>query len=210
MRGFAGSAPSPIAEVRVLPTPPLGDEELARLAQARDPRAASEIWQRYSTMVRGMLRRALGPSDVEDLVQDVFLRFFDKIGELRDPAAMKSFLIGITLRVAGTYLRKKRVRRWMMLTDTGAPPDEHATTDDPQAREALRRLYAVLDKIDDEGRLAFVLRHFEGYELTEVAAALGVSLATVKRRLASAQERVDAMVARDPVLKHYIEEGAPE
>jgi RNA polymerase sigma-70 factor (ECF subfamily) len=186
----------------------VSDEELAKLAQARDPRAASEIWQRYSTMVRGMLRRTLGPSDVEDLVQDVFLRFFDKIGELRDPAAMRSFLIGITLRVAGTHLRRKRVRRWMMLTDTGAPPDEHATTDDPQAREAVRRLYSVLDKVDDEGRLAFVLRHFEGYELTEVATALGVSLATVKRRLASAQERVDAMVARDPLLKHYIDEGA--
>lgn len=198
-----------LAEVRVLPTPPIDDAELARLAQARDPRAASEIWRRYSTMVRGLLRRTLGPSpDVEDLVQEVFLRFFDKVGELREPGALKSFLIGITLRVAGSWLRRRRVRRWLTLTDTGAPPDEHAASDDPQAREALRRLYAVLDKIDNEGRLAFVLRHFEGYELTEVATALGCSLATVKRRLSHAQERVDAMVARDPLLKTYVNEGA--
>jgi RNA polymerase sigma-70 factor (ECF subfamily) len=156
-----------------------------------------------------MLRRSLGPADVEDLVQEVFLRFFDKIGELREPSAMRSFLIGITLRVAGTFLRRKRVRRWMMLTDTGAPPDEHATSDDPQARETLRRLYAVLDKIDDEGRLAFVLRHFEGYELTEVATALGCSLATAKRRLSSAQERFDSIAARDPLLKPYLEGATP-
>ena len=53
-----------------------------------------------------------------------------------------------------------------------------------------------------------MLRHFEGYELTEVAAALEVSLATVKRRLASAQERFDAMASRDPLLKTYLDEGA--
>ena len=45
----------------------------------------------------------------------------------------------------------------------------------------MKRLYEVLDKIDDRGRMAFVLRHLEGYELTEVAEALGCSLATTKR-----------------------------
>lgn len=160
-------------------------------------------------MVRGMLRRSLGPSnDVEDLVQEVFLGFFQSVKDLRDPAAMRSFLIGITLRTAGSSLRRKRVRRWLFLTDTGAVPEVSGAADDTDAREALTRLYAVLDKIDDQGRLAFVLRHFEGYELTEVASALDCSLATIKRKLAKSQERVHAMLARDPVLAKYIEEGA--
>jgi RNA polymerase sigma-70 factor (ECF subfamily) len=193
----------PLGDVRVLRLPPLDDAELVRLARARDARAASEIWRRHSVMVRGLLRRSLGPShDVEDLVQDVFMRFFDSIDELRDPSAMKSFLFGITLRVTGSWLRRKRVRRWVLFTDT--PPDVEAEADDPEARAALASLYAVLDKIDDEGRLAFTLRHFEGHELTEVATALGCSLATIKRKLARAEERVQALAARDPRLAHYL------
>ena len=194
------------ADVRLLPLPPLDDADLVRLARARDGRAASEIWRRYSVMVRGVLRRSLGPThDVEDLVQDVFMRFFDSIDELREAGAMKSFLFGITLRVAGSWLRRKRVRRWVLFTDT--PPDVEAEADDPEARAALTSLYAVLDKIDDEGRLAFTLRHFEGQELTEVATALGCSLATIKRKLARVEERVHALCAREPRLAHYL--GGP-
>jgi RNA polymerase sigma-70 factor, ECF subfamily len=197
------------ADIRVLPTPALSDAELAELAKTGSPKAASLIWHRYSTMVRGMLRRSLGPSnDVEDLVQEVFMGFFQSVKDLRDPAAMRSFLIGITLRTAGSSLRRKRVRRWLHLTDTGSAPDVAGAPEDTDAKEALARLYGVLDKIDDQGRLAFVLRHFEGYELTEVAESLDCSLATIKRKLAKAQERVHAMLARDPVLARYIDDTA--
>lgn len=134
--------------------------------------------------------------------------FFQSVKDLRDPAAMRSFLIGITLRTAGSSLRRKRVRRWLHLTDTGSAPDVAGAPEDTDAKEALARLYGVLDKIDDQGRLAFVLRHFEGYELTEVAESLDCSLATIKRKLAKAQERVHAMLARDPVLARYIDDTA--
>jgi RNA polymerase sigma-70 factor (ECF subfamily) len=183
----------------------MDDAELARAAAARDPRAAALVWDRYSTMVRGILRRSLGPSnDVEDMVQDVFLGFFRKIEDLRDPSALKSFLIGITLRTAGSALRKRRVRRWLSLTPTGSLPDTDPTVPNPEARRALAKLYEVLDQIDDRSRLAFVLRHFEGHELTEVAEELGCSLATTKRCLARAQERVHAMVKREPLLAAYV------
>jgi RNA polymerase sigma-70 factor (ECF subfamily) len=207
------TTPKPIAapraaEIRVLPTRALSDAELAELAKVRDPRAASLIWHRYASLVRGILRRSLGPSsDVEDLVQEVFLGFFQSVPELRDAGALRSFLIGITLRTAGSSLRRKRVRRWLTLTDSGQVPEVAGAADDTDAREALARLYAVLDKIDDQGRLAFTLRYFEGYELTEVATALDCSLATIKRKLAKAQEKVHAMLARDPLLARYLEEA---
>ena len=193
--------------VRRLPTnaPVVDDAELARMAAAHDPRAAAILWDRYSTLVRGILRRSLGPSaDVEDLVQEAFLGLFRTLSGLRDPDALRSFIVGTALRVARSELRKRRVRRWLSLTPTGAlPENENATTTDPEARRALKRLYEVLDKIDDRGRLAFTLRFFEGYELTEVAEALGCSLATTKRALAKAQERVNAIVKSDPLLAPY-------
>ena len=194
-----------MADLRRLPTAQMDDAELARAAASGEPRAAALVWDRYSSMVRGILRRSLGPSnDVDDLVQDVFLGFFRKVQDLRDPSALKSFLIGITLRTAGSSLRRKRVRRWLSLSATGELPDTDPTIPNPEARRALARLYEVLDQIDDKSRLAFVLRHFEGYELTEVAEGLGCSLATAKRCLAKAQDRVHAIVRREPLLAHYL------
>src|SRR5580700_3636953 len=195
-----------MAVVRRLPSSvPIDDGALARLAAEKDPRAAAALWDRYATLVRGILRRTLGPSaDVEDLVQDAFIGLFRTLPGLRDPDALRSFVVGTALRVARSELRRRRVRRWLSLTPTGLLPDSaQPGATDPEARRAVKRLYEVLDQVDDRGRMAFVLRHLEGYELTEVAEALGCSLATTKRLLAKAQDRVNAMVARDPLLAPY-------
>jgi RNA polymerase sigma-70 factor (ECF subfamily) len=181
------------------------DAALALAAAGGHPAAPGVMWDRFSCVVRGLLRRSLGPTvDVEDQVQDVFLRLFLQVGTLRDPSALRSFVIGITIRVAGTELRRRRMRRWLHLTESGALPEREALPEDEDAREAVARLYALLDRIDDGSRLAFVLRHVEGLELTDVAAALDVSLATTKRRLAKVTARVFALVQRDPILKEYV------
>jgi RNA polymerase sigma-70 factor, ECF subfamily len=205
------AAPIPVPEPRVasvhrLPLAAAPDDaELAHSAARGDRRAASLLWDRCSPLVRGLLRRSIGPgSEVEDAVQDVFLRFFRNLDSLRDPDAARSFLVGITMRVAHSELRRRRLRRWLHLTDTGAVPECEAAQVDPDAREAVTRLYAALDRLDDESRLAFVLRHVEGLELEEVARALDVSLATTKRRLAKAAARMHAIVQRDAVLAAYV------
>jgi RNA polymerase sigma-70 factor (ECF subfamily) len=195
-----------MAVIRRLPNAAtIDDAALARLAAEKDPRAAAALWDRYATLVRGILRRTLGPvAEVEDLVQEVFIGMFRTLGGLRDPEALRSFVVGTAIRTARSELRRKRVRRWLSLTPTGTLPDAEQTVGlDPEARRAVKRLYEVLDTIDDRGRMAFVLRYMEGYELTEVAEALGCSLATTKRALAKAQDRVNAMVKRDPLLAPY-------
>ena len=189
-----------------LPRAGLDDAALVRAVLAGDEAAASALWDRHAPVVRGVLRRSIGPyEDVEDHVQEVFLRFFRQIGDLYDPSAVRSFLFGVALHVARSELRRRRVRRFLHLTPTGVLPDLPAggsVPDDP-AREAVRRLYAILDRLDAAGRLVFVLRHIEGMELTELASALDVSLATAKRRLAKVTARVMAMIEKDPVLPEY-------
>src|SRR4051794_25499185 len=109
-----------MAEVRRLPAAPRSDAELVGAGAAGEPDAAALIWDRYASLVRGVLFRSLGPAgEIDDLTQDVFLRFFRQVKTLRDPSVLRSFLIGITLRVAGSELRRRRVRRWLRLTDTG-------------------------------------------------------------------------------------------
>jgi RNA polymerase sigma-70 factor (ECF subfamily) len=192
------------------PAPDLPDAELYHRLVCGEPRAAVLAWRAYAVMVRGLVVRALGPSgEVEDRVQDVFAVFFRKVASLKDPNALRSFLFGITIREIRTELRRRRVRRWVQLTSTGEPA-ETASAGDDNARHAFDRLHKVLESLDTRGHLAFVLRHFEGYELVEVAEALSCSLATVKRVLAAVETRVWSLAAQDPYLAPYLELEAAE
>jgi RNA polymerase sigma-70 factor (ECF subfamily) len=180
------------------------DEELARAACSGDPRAAIAIWRRFGVQVRSKLLRWIGSHDLDDHVQEVFSRLFEQLPRLRQPSALRSFLIGITLRVACTELRRRR--RWRLrLTATGELPDlVQYGVDDGSAREALSRFEAILCRLAPKTRRVFLLRHVEKLELVDVAAAMEISLATVKRHLARASMRVFAMAEREPALADYL------
>jgi RNA polymerase sigma-70 factor, ECF subfamily len=183
------------------------DARLVAELRAGAPGAPGLLWDRYAAVARRILQRMLGPSaDVEDALQDVFLRLFRDLRTLREPSALKSFLIGITLHVATSELRRRRARRWLMLSDDGALP-EPASAADPstvEERQALHALYGLLDRLDTKRRSVFVLRYVEGLELAELALVLNCSLATVKRRVAEAAERVSLLAERDPRLASYV------
>jgi RNA polymerase sigma-70 factor (ECF subfamily) len=192
--------------VRALPHAYPDEPSLVRALVARQPAAAAAAWDRFSPLVRGLLWQSLGAfSEVDDLVQDVFLHFFRRIPDLRDPNAVSSFIVGITIRVARGELRRRRLRRWLRLSDDGALPDVPVAGADVDAREALSRLYAILDRVDDDARLAFVLRYVQGLELTEVAEALGCSLATAKRRISKANQRIGVHARGDRSLEPFID-----
>jgi RNA polymerase sigma-70 factor (ECF subfamily) len=183
------------------------DAALVEAVRARSPRAPGLLWDRYSTLARRILMRSLGPSaDVEDALQDVFLRLFRDLHTLREPAALRSFIIGITLHVATSELRKRRARKWLLLWNDKPLPEVEPPSGDGDAdqREALSRLYAILDRIDTKRRLVFVLRFVEGLELAEISAILECSLATTKRRVADAARRVTLLAAGDPLLSAYV------
>jgi len=198
------AAPAPLFLVKRPDLSQADDAELGLAAARLDPQAIDAIWDRYAAQVRGFLRRSVGQDAVEDLVQDVFLRFLQSVATLRDPSVLRSFLFGIAVRVGLTELRRRRVRRLVGLFPSDAPPESPAPARDDDAREALGRLYRLLDRVDPETRILFSLRHIEGLELKEVASAMRVSLATVKRRLAAADSKVHALVTKDERLTEYV------
>jgi len=181
------------------------DADLARALIARDPQAPRALWRRYAPMVFRMLRRALGPGHyVEDLSQEVFLCVFEKVTTLREPKALKAFVISITVLTTRSELRRLWVRRWIRLSGKTDPTGKAVVHLDTDAREALSRFYGVLDRVNAQDRTLFVLRFMEGLGLVEVAAAAGLSLATTKRRLARVWSKVRLLVERDPILAEYI------
>ncbi len=192
--------------VRTLPVAFGDDAGLAGALAEGHPAAAAAAWDRFAPLARSLLLQTLGPgADVDDLLQDVFITLFRRAADLRDPSALSSFVVGITVRTARSELRRRRLWRWISLTSGGDLPDEPAPSQDHRARIALRSLYAVLDRLDADARLTFLLRHAQGLELTEIAAALDCSLATAKRKLARATERVVFHARRDPALAEYVD-----
>jgi RNA polymerase sigma-70 factor (ECF subfamily) len=181
------------------------DEALVRAAWRGDPGAHTAIWRKYSSLVRSKLGRSVGGQDVEDHVQEVFVRLFEYISQLRDPGALRSFIIGITLRVAGTELRRRRSRWWLRLTPTGELPEPGTMAKgDSEAREVLARLLVVLGKLTPQSCRVFELRYIEEKELAEVAEAMNISVATAKRYLSRVSARVLAMAEREPALAGYL------
>ena len=101
-------------------------------------------------LVRARMNRSIGGQDVDDHVQEVFLRLFQVLPDLRDPAALRSFIIGIALHVAGTELRRRRGRYWLQLTASGDLPEPCTPPSADQPREAVARLSAILGSFTPE------------------------------------------------------------
>lgn len=199
-----GYLPAPPSSARLVINGTTPDEQLALAACEGDPRAAMAIWRRYGVQVRCKLLRWVGTHDLDDHVQEVFSRLFEQLPRLRQHSALRSFLIGITLRVACTELRRRR--RWRLrLTATGELPDlPQQGADDGSGRQALSRFEAILEKLAPRTRRVFVLRYVDKLELVDVAAAMDISLATAKRHLSRASVRVFAMAEREPTLAEYV------
>jgi RNA polymerase sigma-70 factor (ECF subfamily) len=150
-----------------------------------------------------MLRRTLGPTaEVEGLLQEVFVRALRQLAGLPESAQLKPFVVAVTVRTLSRELKRRRMQRLLRLRRERQAGDAPGSGS-PVAQSALASLYRILDQLDPDARLAFTLRHFEGLQLPEVASAMDASLASAKRRLASANARVQAAVRRDAALIAY-------
>jgi RNA polymerase sigma-70 factor (ECF subfamily) len=186
----------------------VGDAELLEALQLGDGDAAGILWDRYAPLVRQVLRSSLGAADtsVEDLVQETFIVLLRSCREVRKSGAVRSYLVSVAVRLAFGELRRRRVRRWVMLSPKGEVPDVPAAPADVEGAVALIALYRLLGHLPDRRRLAFVLRFIQGMEMAEVATALEISESTAKREVARAKAAVLARGRRqEPALWEYLD-----
>jgi RNA polymerase sigma-70 factor (ECF subfamily) len=199
----------PQAEVIAFPKIGGSDHALAVALREGRPGASAEFVDRYGPFVQGLLLKVVGfDPDVADLLQEVFLRALESIGELKRPAALKSWLGSITVFTARAFLRRRRFRRglvWSMPPEK--LPEPSVAPASLEATELLRRTYAALSKLPVDERIAFVLRFAQELSLGEVAELCGVSLATIKRRLRRGESRFLAAARQDALLAERIERG---
>jgi RNA polymerase sigma-70 factor (ECF subfamily) len=193
---------------------PIRDSDVALVAALRAGRsdARRALFDRYGHDVERVLYRILGPDqEITDLLQDVFLAALGSIDKLRQPEALRGWLTGIAVRKARKCILRRRRWRFIQLLPPSDLPEREAVLPPAEVSEALQRTYALLERLPADERVAFALRFIDSMELTDVAAACEVSLATIKRRLSRAQQTFHALAAKDALLREWIEpetEGA--
>lgn len=185
--------------------------ELSSRLQRVEPAAWRELYVNHHRIMRSIISAHLGYGpDVDDVVQGVFETGLELVsrGRVRlsgNELGIRAWLIAIALRLAKTELRRRKKQRTVKTSST---IEEATPPFDDTGFQLLERTRAVLCEMSDRLRLPWVLRHFEHMSLEEVAGCLGLSLATVKRRLAAADQRFMCLARRDAVLRERLNDGA--
>lgn len=157
-----------------------------------DEQAFAELYGRHARYVAGVVYRILGnDADVDDLVQETFLDARASLKSLEDARALRAWLVTITVRRVHRHLKKRRRRALFFF----GIAELSARSSDPRDREAVDDLYDALDTLPPDLRVPWSLARIEQLTLPEVAEACEVSLATVKRRIADADERIQRRLA---------------
>lgn len=172
------------------------------------PGAAASFYDQHAAHVHRTLRSALGPDEeIPDLLQEVFIRALDSIDKLRDTERVRSWLTTIAIFVARAHLRLRTRRGWLRIFSPEHTRPSQVSQPSSDARRALREVYEILDTLPVNERVAFVLRFIEGMTLPDAAEAAETSLATIKRRLARAEEKFLNAARTRPALKTWLEDG---
>jgi RNA polymerase sigma-70 factor, ECF subfamily len=186
------------------------DASLVAALRSGHPAALAAFHDRYALHLLRILVRILGQdADLEDMLQEVFVRALGSIHSLRDPSCLTAWMVKVAVLTARTCLQRRQRGRWLRFfepTDL-AEADLAQYEQDWSSKAELRLTYELLDRLPAEERIVFALRFIAELELAELAEACGISLATAKRRLKRAETRFLALVRGQPRLRHWIEKG---
>lgn len=173
-----------------------------------EPIAAAELFRRHARFVaRFLVRYGVPLAEIDDVLQELFLRVHAAGGYRPGPAQPTSWLAAFAVRLASNHRRHQRTRAFVH-SDPDAVGAAATHDDDPAVRVALdaamRTLHGALQRIDPDARAAFILFELEGESCASIAAAQGVPIGTVHSRLHGARRRLrEALVAQgvcEPVV----------
>src|SRR5262245_13782293 len=184
--------------------------------QANEDAAYDELVRTFSASIFHVAYRMLGDSaEASDTVQEIFLKVFRNIGGFKGEAALKTWIFKIAFSEILNRLRwwKRRGRFAMMSLDAepganGAAAGFKVASPGPTPEQVLESkeqdaaIQQALAKLSKEHRSIIVLRDIEGFSYNEIADVLGVSMGTVKSRLARARADLKKSLMRYLSVQH--------
>src|SRR5580700_10898721 len=182
----------------------LSDAELIAAVLKGDTASFEPLVQKYSPRVFATARRyARRDSEVEDIVQEVWMKSFQKLGSFRGDAPFEHWLMRLTVRTCYDFLRVHQRNRETAFSELSAPEEdwldrvvsrpEQATETADAARQLVRRL---LEQLSPPARLIITLLEIEERSVKEIAQLTGWSVPLVKVRAFRARAEMKKQLAR--------------
>lgn len=174
------------------------EPELILRAQAGDGEAFARVVATYRQRVFGTIYRLAGPGqDLEDVGQEVFLRLYQSLGQLRDIEFFETWLYRLTVNTAYDYLRRKRRAADVPMCDLSdeqlviadAAESARRQAADTRRKSAREHLALLLQQIPEEDRQLLELKEIEGLSLKELRRVYDANESALKVRLFRARKR---------------------
>jgi RNA polymerase sigma-70 factor (ECF subfamily) len=176
----------------------IGDVQLVEAAQEGELWAKDALFRRYGLDVTRMVARVLGSTqDVEDIAHETFIRAFERLDGLKEPAAFKTWLFRIAITRTRNVIRRRKLERTLGLQAGDDDATLERLADDTVSAEErmdLAFIDEMLKRVPAKQRIAWVLRAVEGRSVKEVSEICSCSEATVKRRVRAVQRLISARV----------------
>jgi RNA polymerase sigma-70 factor (ECF subfamily) len=173
--------------------------ELIKRAQGGDDRAFNEIVATYRKRILGTIGRLIGrPEDVEDVGQEVFLRLYFSLDQLRTPEVFEPWLYRLTVNAAYDYIRRQKRRNESRMSDLSeqqvlmadAAAGGRKRTEEQERSRVRDFVQALLGTVSEEDRILLTLKEVEGLSLKELEKIYEVNENALKVRLFRARQRV--------------------
>jgi RNA polymerase sigma-70 factor (ECF subfamily) len=168
--------------------------------------SSADLFKQYASFVAGFLvRMGVSRTDLDDVMQEVFLVAHKLGGYTPGPAKPTTYLANIALRAATTHRRKRQVRAFVRANDElvgGAGGDGLNPERAAESQRQLEILQAALERLDDDKRAVFIMAEIHGETVVSIAAGLGIPVDTAYSRLRAArklfQEAAAALCGEEP------------
>jgi len=168
------------------------DQELVRRLKQGNEEAFARIVDMYRKAAISLAYRIMGDyHEAEDISQEAFAVLYRKIHSFREESSLKTFFMSILINLARQRLRKKRLLSFISLSSSRGDEDEGQVDvkDDYDmertiiGKEIGTEIESAVNRLPLRQKEVFVMRHYEGMSLEEIAGASGCSVGTVKSHL---------------------------
>lgn len=182
----------------------MSDVQIVQGLVEKEPRAAAALYDRYGNKVNRLVWRLLGADpEHDDVVHGIFVNILTSIEKLKKPESLSDWITGITINSVRREIRNRKYRRILHLVPEYPEGSGESLSGENQILTG--RVFSILNKMNTDDHMIFVLRFIERYTLGEIASSCGYSLATAKRRALKSKSEFMKKAQRDPVLSSLIE-----
>ncbi len=180
------------------------EQKLIEGLKRADSRSYDELYREYVEKIGGIARSYLGVDDVEDVIQEVFIKVYKNIKKFRGESSLSTWIYRITVNVCKDMLGKKH-RRKEILTSFGEedddqknaikePVEELQPSDELMKTLSAEEISKAIDSLSKEDKLLINLREIEGMSYEQISEIMDKPVGTVKSRLHYARERLKGIL----------------